>query len=148
MRRGISIFARRRTTRSAGLLGIVLLILVAAAAAPAQDAGVSGIPPGPANVRGLNGSINDPSGIGNAGNLPPLPMPRITPVMPPAAAPSPAYQPALVPGVIRPWPVEKTAKTKRTRHANTRARRTPERAEMRAQDRHVDHGLYSICRGC
>ena len=40
----------------------VLSILASPGRSTAQDAGVSGIPPGPANARGLNGSISDPSG--------------------------------------------------------------------------------------
>ncbi len=53
----------------------VLAVLAAPARSPAQDAGVSGIPPGPANARGLNGSVNDPSGIGNAARAPAIPPP-------------------------------------------------------------------------
>jgi len=53
----------------------VVGVLAAPARLPAQDAGVSGIPPGPANARGLNGSVNDPSGIGNAARVPALPPP-------------------------------------------------------------------------
>jgi hypothetical protein len=33
-------------------------------------AGVSGVPPGPANVGGLNNSGNDPSGVGNSAKSP------------------------------------------------------------------------------
>jgi hypothetical protein len=44
---------------------------------------ISGIPPGPANPGGLNNVTVDPSGIGNASKIPPLPPPRITvPVIP------------------------------------------------------------------
>lgn len=44
---------------------------------------ISGIAPGPANVGGLNNSLVDPSGIGNASRMAPLPAPRITvPVVP------------------------------------------------------------------
>ncbi len=50
------------TGRSAFLTFAVLGLLAAPSRSPAQDAGVSGIPPGPANARGLNGSVNDPSG--------------------------------------------------------------------------------------
>ena len=47
------------------------LALVSCLAAPslAQDAGVSGIPRGPGSAGGLNNSVNDPSGIGNAGRV-------------------------------------------------------------------------------
>src|SRR5262245_57679769 len=53
----------------------------------AQDAGVSGIAPGPGNANGLNGSIRDPSGVGNASRLPQLPPPAIRPVTPTTVAP-------------------------------------------------------------
>jgi len=35
----------------------------------AGDAGVSGIPQGPGSAGGLNNSVNDPSGIGNAARI-------------------------------------------------------------------------------
>ncbi len=35
----------------------------------AGDAGVSGIPHGPGSAGGLNNSVNDPSGIGNAARI-------------------------------------------------------------------------------
>jgi hypothetical protein len=57
-----STFACKRLTL---LTVAVVSILASPGRSPAQDAaGVSGIPPGPANARGLNGSISDPSGIG------------------------------------------------------------------------------------
>jgi hypothetical protein len=44
---------------------------------------ISGLPPGPANVGGLNNVTVDPSGIGNASRIAPLPQPHITiPVVP------------------------------------------------------------------
>jgi hypothetical protein len=46
-----------------------------AAPARAQDSDACGIPPGPANHNGLNGSIAAPSGIGNASRMPPRPDP-------------------------------------------------------------------------
>ena len=39
---------------------------------------ISGIPPGPANIGGLNNVTVDPSGIANASKIPALPQPRIT----------------------------------------------------------------------
>ena len=64
---------------------LALLLAGAPAAAFARVAGeagsgnlpVSGIPPGPANVGGLNNINVDPSGIGNAARLAPLPQPHI-----------------------------------------------------------------------
>src|ERR1700676_5728638 len=91
----VSILSRRWTSTSAVFAGVALLCLLAAPArSPAQDAGVSGIPPGPANARGLNGSVNDPSGIGNAARVPAIPPPVITPVVPPTlSAPVASYRP-------------------------------------------------------
>ena len=44
---------------------------------------ISGIPTGPANAGGMNNVLVDPSGIGNASRIAPLPPPRITiPVVP------------------------------------------------------------------
>jgi hypothetical protein len=41
--------------------------------------GVSGIPSGPGSVGGVNNSVNDPSGIGNASKVPPPPPPSTCP---------------------------------------------------------------------
>jgi hypothetical protein len=114
-------------------------VLGAPSKSPAQDAGVSGIPPGPANARGLNGSVNDPSGIGNAARVPALPSPTITPVRPPALAPSAAY---------RPVPMQGAVKLRRTRFAATRFRRAPTNAHESAQVRRLDRETISICKGC
>lgn len=65
---------------------LALLLLVTPAASFARKAGEAGagnvpiscIPPGPANIGGLNNVTVDPSGIGNASKLPPLPQPRIS----------------------------------------------------------------------
>lgn len=65
---------------------IALLLLAAPAASYARMAGeagmgnipISGIPPGPANLGGMNNVIADPSGIANASKMAPLPPPRIT----------------------------------------------------------------------
>jgi hypothetical protein len=46
--------------------------------AGAGNLAISGIPPGPANVGGLNNVTADPSGIGNAAKMAPLPPPHIT----------------------------------------------------------------------
>ena len=39
---------------------------------------ISGIPPGPANIGGLNNATVDPSGIANASRIPALPQPHIS----------------------------------------------------------------------
>lgn len=68
-------------------IALAFLVLVAAPAASyARMAGgagsgnlpISGIPAGPANAGGMNNSTVDPSGIGNASRMAPLPQPRIT----------------------------------------------------------------------
>ena len=73
-------------------IALALLVALAAPAASyarmAGEAGmgnvpISGIPPGAANVGGMNNVLVDPSGIANASKVAPLPPPRITaPVVP------------------------------------------------------------------
>jgi hypothetical protein len=131
----ISIFSRGR---AALLIVAVLSLLATSGRSPAQDAGVSGIPPGPANARGLNGSVNDPSGIGNAAKVPPLPQPNLNPVPVPSVS---------SPVVTRAGPVPAMVKIRRTRVATSRSGRAAARAAVRAQDKRIDHEV-SICRGC
>jgi hypothetical protein len=136
----VSILSRGWMPGRAIFAGVAVLCLLAApATSPAQDAGVSGIPPGPANARGLNGSVNDPSGIGNAARVPAIAPPTITPVTPPAVSPSAAY---------RALPVQRTARIRRTRFAASRLRGPAARAAVRAQDRLLNGKIPSICRGC
>src|ERR1700704_3489831 len=135
-----SIFSRRWMVGRAAFVSVALLCLLAAPLrSPAQDAGVSGIPPGPANARGLNGSVNDPSGIGNAARLPALPPPTITPVTPPTVSPSAGY---------RGLPVQRAVKIRRTRFTTSRSRRSAARAAVREQGGLLDGRVPSICRGC
>jgi hypothetical protein len=76
-------------------IGFAVLLVLAPAASFAQIGGriaggagsgnlpISGIAPGPANVGGINNVGVDPSGIGNASRIAPLPPPRISaPVVP------------------------------------------------------------------
>jgi hypothetical protein len=136
----VSIFSRGWIIGRAAFLTVAVLSLLAVPGrSPAQDAGVSGIPLGPANARGLNGSVNDPSGIGNAARVPAIPPPTITPVMPPAGAPSVAY---------RAPPVQRVVKIRQTRFATSRLRRAAARAAVREPDRLLDRTIISICRGC
>jgi hypothetical protein len=135
----VSIFSRGWMTGRAVLLAVAVLSVAAPDGSPAQDAGVSGIPLGPGNPRGLNGSAYDPSGIGNAAKVPPIPPPTITPVMPPAASPPVAY---------RSLPVQGTVKVRRTRFARSRLRRSTARAAVSGQDKEIDRRIMSICRGC
>jgi hypothetical protein len=77
---------------SAKTIAIALLVILAAPAASfARTAGepgmgnvpISGIAAGPANAGGMNNASVDPSGIGNANKVAPIPPPRITvPVVP------------------------------------------------------------------
>jgi hypothetical protein len=137
--------------RAAVLAVAVLGVLAAPARSPAQDAGVSGIPPGPANARGLNGSINDPSGIGNAARVPAIPPPAISPVMPPTVSP---------PTASRTFPVERAVRIKRSRYAVAKSRRgaketvregedkRDDKATVSERDKLLDRKMLSICRGC
>jgi hypothetical protein len=136
----VSIFSRGWMSGRAALLAFAVLGLLAVPGrSPAQDAGVSGIPPGPANARGLNGSVNDPSGIGNAARVPALPPPTITPVTPPSVSSAGGY---------RPLPMQRAVKFRRTRFAASRLRGSAARAAVRERDRPLDRGVPSICRGC
>ena len=120
------------------MVSVALLCLLAVPEkSPAQDAGVSGIPPGPGNANGLNGSVRDPSGIGNAAKGPALPQPTITPVTPPAISPSAGY---------RPLPMRGAVKIRRMRFA--RLHGAAARAAVREQDRLIDRKVISICKGC
>jgi hypothetical protein len=71
---------------SAKIAFALFLTLAIPAASFARSAGqvgsgnvpISGIAPGPANAGGLNNTTVDPSGIGNASRMAPLPPPRIS----------------------------------------------------------------------
>ena len=71
---------------SAKLAIALLLAFASPAASFARIAGevgsgnvpISGIPSGPANVGGMNNVMVDPSGIGNAAKMAPLPGPHIS----------------------------------------------------------------------
>jgi len=117
----------------------VLSILASPGRSTAQDAGVSGIPPGPANARGLNGSISDPSGIGNAAKVAPLRQPDLRPVPVPRVS---------SPVVTRLAPVPATVKIRRTRSATSESKRAAGSAAVGAQDKQLDRKMISICRGC
>ena len=133
------IFSRGWTIGRVAVMSVAALGLLATPA-PAQDAGVSGIPPGPANARGLNGSVSDPSGIGNAAKVPAIPPPVISPVpVPTLAAPAATY---------RTFPVQRSVRMRPTRLAASGSRRSATRAAVKEQDRLLDHKITSICRGC
>jgi hypothetical protein len=72
-----------KTSARVALAFIVLLAPAASFARTAGEAGmgnvpISGMAPGPANAGGINNVAVDPSGIGNAARMAPLPPPRIT----------------------------------------------------------------------
>ena len=136
----VSIFSRGWMTGRAAFTSVAILVLLAAPGrSPAQDAGVSGIAPGPANARGPNGSVNDPSGIGNAAKVPAIPPPAISPVNPPTVS---------APTTYRTLPVQRAVKMRRTRFAASRSRRAAARATVSEQDRLLDRKITGICRGC
>jgi hypothetical protein len=143
----VLIFSQGWTTGRVALVSLALLCLLASPA-PAQDAGVSGIAPGPGNVNGLNGSIRDPSGIGNAAKIPALPSPRIAPVPVPSVSPSAGYRSFAPAASYRPLHVRRAAKGKRTRVAATKSRRSAAKAHVSDEDRQIDRKVISICRGC
>jgi hypothetical protein len=136
----VSIFSRGWMLGRVAVMSVALLGLLATAGrAPAQDAGVSGIAPGPANARGLNGSVSDPSGIGNAAKVPAIPPPAISPVPVPTLSGSAA--------AYRSLPVQRTVRMRRTRFAASRSGRKAARAAVTEQDRLLGK-ITSICRGC
>jgi hypothetical protein len=141
--------ARSRFRFVFGRMSRTALLAVALAALPAtppfaQDAGVSGIPPGPGNANGLNGSTRDPAGIGNAARMPSLPPPAIRPVTPTTVAPLNATRPMLRQGSTRVQAVG----LRGTHSPSSHTRRSAERTAVRENDRLLNHGITSICRGC
>ena len=107
----------------------------------AQDAGVSGIPRGPGSAGGLNNSVNDPSGIGNAARIPPPPPPSMAVPAAPSAAPSVSSR-----VFSRSGPVVRRTTRQEARAARREHRRPTARAS-RAREKLLD-SKFSICRGC
>lgn len=118
------------------------LALAAALAAPAfaQDAGVSGIR-GVGSAGGLNNSINDPSGVGNAARVPAPPPPTISVPTVPSAAPMSSTR--VSPAVAPRGRINRRAAT----ISRSETRRSSQRAPARARGKAVD-SKFSICRGC
>ena len=112
-----------------------------AAPALAQDAGVSGIPRGPGSAGGLNNSVNDPSGIGNAARIPAPPPPSMAVPVVPSAAPSVSSR-----VYSRPGPMVRRATRQEARASRREFRRSSTRAS-RAREKLLD-SKFSICRGC
>ena len=107
--------------------GSVLLAVALTSASFAQNVGVSGIPPGPANGwNSRNPSLNLPQ------MPPPIPPPTIRPVTPPTVA-----------------PLNQTVGQGSNRVPTVRAQPPSSRdAAVRENDQLLDHGVTSICRGC
>jgi len=131
----ISRFARRSGRAALAVLAMALLT----APLQAQNADVSGIPPGPANFNGLNNSIVDPSGRGNAARMPPLPRPDPVPVTPSYPSGPPGSLSSRQPRYVTPYVSERLSKRERQRL---------QRARIKENDRLLRHGAVSICRGC
>jgi hypothetical protein len=108
----------------------------------AQDAGVSGIPHGPGSVGGLNNSINDPSGIGNAARIPPPASPSISAPVVPSAPPALSSRLALRPTRIVARVNRPTATLSRRELRHSSSHET-----VRPRHKFLDREL-SICRGC
>jgi hypothetical protein len=108
----------------------------------AGDAGVSGIPRGPGSAGGLNNSLNDPSGVGNAARIAPPPPPSIAaPAVPSFIPPVSSRVPARPIATLR-RAYRQSAHVSRREHRRSAARATP-----RGADRPLDSKL-NICRGC
>lgn len=118
------------------------LVMAAVLTAPsfAQDAGVSGIR-GVGSAGGLDNSVNDPSGAGNAAMIPPPPPPSMAVPAVPSAAPmtSTRVSPAVTPRVR----ISRRAATLSRGESRRPSSRTPARARSKPID-----GKFNICRGC
>lgn len=129
-----------RPVHARSLLAAVLVVL--AAPSFAQDAGVSGIPPGPGNINGLGNAGRDPSGVGNAARIAPIPPPATAvPVTPSGTVPITATRPYVRSSRVR------VVKLRWSR-LSPRARHIAEEARVKENDRLLKHGVTSICRGC
>ena len=105
----------------------------------AQDAGVSGIK-GVGSAGGLNNSVNDPSGAGNAARVPAPPPPTISVPTVPSAAPMTSAR--VSPAVRSRGRINQRAATV----SRSEYRRSSSRA-ARTRSKPVD-GKFNICRGC
>jgi hypothetical protein len=121
------------------LLALIMATsLICAPQAFAQDAGVSGIPRGPGNAGGLNNSLNDPSGVGNAAKVAPPAAPSLNPPANPSGFP---------PASSRAAPSSASTLGTRIRVARHPSRRDGA-AALNENDRLLNRKLKSICRGC
>jgi hypothetical protein len=102
----------------------------------AGTAGVNGIPIGPGAGTGLNNSVNDPSGFGNAARMPPLPQQVTAPPIP-SSAPVVSSRGSAGSSVTRISP-----------RALAELRGPRAKAVARERRRLLDRDVTSICRGC
>ena len=123
------------------VFALAFAVCLAPALSLAQDAGVSGIPRGPGSAGGLNNSLNDPSGIGNAARIPAPPPPSMAVPTVPSAAPALSSRLS-----SRPGPVVRRATRQETRASRREFRRSSARAS-RGREKLLD-SRFSICRGC
>ena len=118
-----------------------LLAPVKSLAQNAGDAGVSGIPHGPGSVGGVNNSVNDPSGIGNAARIQAPPPPSMAvPVVPASPLVSNRLPPRSTPALRR-------ARPRAVALSRRESRRSSVHGAPRAREKLLDRKL-SICRGC
>lgn len=109
----------------------------------AGDAGVSGIPRGPGSVGGVNNSINDPSGIGNAGRIQSLPPPSTAvPAVPSMSAPVSSRL------SLRSIPVIRKITRRHASLSRRARRRSSSHSAVRVRTKSMDRKVISICRGC
>jgi hypothetical protein len=125
--------------KSAFLALVLATSLTAPATSPAQDAGVSGIR-GPGSAGGLNNSLNDPSGVGNAARVPAPPPPNISVPTVPSAAP-------MVSTRVSPTVRSRSKINRRAATVSRSESRRAARAEARTRSKAVDP-KFNICRGC
>lgn len=102
----------------------------------AGTAGVNAIPIGPGAGTGLNNSVNDPSGFGNASKMPPLPQQVTIPTVPQVAPLSGSSQRS------------RTAVTRVSSRELASLRGKRAKAVARDRDRLLRDNLTTICRGC
>ena len=122
------------------LLALIMATsLICAPQAFAQDAGVSGIPRGPGNAGGLNNSLNDPSGVGNAAKVAPPAAPSLNPPANPSGFP---------PASSRAAPSSASTLGTRTRRVGRHLSGRAAAAALNENDRLLNRKLKSICRGC
>ena len=131
-----------------GKSAFLALAFVASSIAPIKslaqgvgDAGVSGIPHGPGSIGGVNNSVNDPSGIGNAAKIQPPPSPsRAVPVVP-STAPMVSSRPS-----PRSLPILKRVNRATAILSSRELRRSSAHSAIPARDKPLDRRL-SICTG-